>query len=71
MNKAAMRFGVKQPSVSNAIRDLEQELGVCLFERTYRGMRLTRQGEEFLNAAALLTKRFRQLEERYGVASGI
>ncbi|HEX9394696.1 MAG TPA: LysR family transcriptional regulator [Gemmatimonadales bacterium] len=49
--RAAGRLRVAQPSLSRQIRDLEQELGVKLFDRLPRGTRLTRAGEAFLEDA--------------------
>lgn len=46
--KAAARLGITQPSLSHAISQLENELGVPLFERSGRNTSLTRFGEEFL-----------------------
>jgi DNA-binding transcriptional LysR family regulator len=45
---AARRLRVAQPALSKQIRDLETELGVPLFERLPRGVRLTPAGEAFL-----------------------
>src|SRR2546423_15679082 len=45
---AARRLRVAQPALSKQIRDLETELGVTLFERLPRGVRLTPAGEAFL-----------------------
>src|SRR5437764_769116 len=42
---------VAPPALSKQIRDLEAELGVALFERLSRGVRLTRAGEAFLTEA--------------------
>ncbi len=47
INRAAQRLGLSQPSVSNALRALEDELGVILFDRLARGVRPTPQGETF------------------------
>jgi DNA-binding transcriptional LysR family regulator len=46
--RAARRLHVAQPALSKQIRDLEAEVGVVLFERLPRGVRLTRSGEAFL-----------------------
>jgi len=46
--RAAARLRVAQPAVSKQVRDLEVELGVTLFHRLPRGVRLTRAGEAFL-----------------------
>lgn len=49
--KAAEQLCITQPSLSHAIRLLETELGVPLFEKTGRNTMLTRFGEEFLECA--------------------
>src|SRR5205807_1633838 len=45
---AARRVRVAQPALSKQIHDLERELGVALFHRLPRGVRLTRAGGTFL-----------------------
>ncbi|MDZ7829825.1 MAG: LysR family transcriptional regulator [Halofilum sp. (in: g-proteobacteria)] len=47
MTAAARELGSTQPAVSQRIRTLEDQLGVPLFDRTTRRMRLTRDGEAF------------------------
>lgn len=49
--RAAARLGMEQSPLSRAIKDLEQDLGVSLFERTTRSTRLTFPGEVFLRDA--------------------
>jgi LysR family hydrogen peroxide-inducible transcriptional activator len=46
--RAAERSFVSQPSLSAAIKNVEQELGVRLFERSRRGIKLTDIGEEIV-----------------------
>src|SRR5579875_84323 len=46
--RAAARLHVAQPSISTAVRGLEQELGVVLFDRSRNGLSLTAAGEAFL-----------------------
>ena len=46
-SKAAKELYITQPSLSHAIKSLETELGVQLFEREGRRMRLTPFGKEF------------------------
>lgn len=48
---ASERIHVTQPAISRQIHDLEAELGVALFERTARGLRLTEAGRGFLQHA--------------------
>jgi DNA-binding transcriptional LysR family regulator len=46
--RAALRLRVAQPALSKQIRDLETEVGVALFQRLPRGVRLTTAGGAFL-----------------------
>ena len=49
--RAAQQLCIAQPSLSHAIRLLEEELGVPLFEKTGRNTTLTRFGQEFLECS--------------------
>ena len=54
--KAAGLLHVSQPAVTKTIRELEEALGVAMFERDGRGIKITRYGEVFLrHAGAALT----------------
>src|SRR5215468_3023463 len=50
---AERRLHTAQPSLSRQMRDLEEEVGVKLFERNARGIELTQSGQVFLNHARL------------------
>lgn len=45
--KAAEQLYITQPTLSNSIARLEEELGVPLFEKSGRNVRLTKYGKEF------------------------
>lgn len=49
--RAALRLGMAQPPLSRAIRQLEERIGVRLFDRDRRGVRLTLAGEALLREA--------------------
>lgn len=52
INKAAKNLFISQPSLSNALKSLEDELGYMIFERTSTGIRPTANGEVFLRFAS-------------------
>ena len=51
LTRAAERVFSSQPAVSAQIKSLEEQLGVQLFERTPKGMELTKAGEPLLEQA--------------------
>lgn len=55
--RAARRLRVAQPALSKQVRDLETEVGVALFQRLARGVRLTPAGEAFLVEAKIILDR--------------
>lgn len=65
MNEAAKRLFISQPSLSNAIRELEQELRITIFERTNKGITLSKEGVEFLSYARQVVEQAELLENRY------
>ena len=65
MNEAARSLFISQPSLSAAIKELEEEIGVELFRRTNRGISLTPEGEEFIGYARQVAEQYRLIESRY------
>lgn len=55
--RAATRLGMSQPPLSQQMRDLEQEIGVPLFERLAQGVALTEAGRVFLLEARSMIER--------------
>ena len=65
-NKAAEKLYVSQPSLTATIHDLEDELGIEIFNRTGRGVTLTNDGTEFLTSARQLYIDYQSVMEKYG-----
>lgn len=65
MREAATKLYVSQPALSASIRDLEDELGILIFERTNKGISLTEAGREFLVYAKKAVGQYEILEDRY------
>ena len=63
--EAAKKLFITQPSLSNSIRDLEEELGISLFLRTNKGAFLTEEGMVFLEQAEKVLVQMELLENRY------
>ena len=65
MNEAARLLFISQPSLSAAIKDLEEETGVQLFRRTNRGVQVTPDGEEFIGYARQVVEQYQLIESKY------
>ena len=65
ISKAAQNLFISQPSLSNAIKELENEIGIVLFFRTNKGIILTTEGSEFLGYARQVVEQAALLENRY------
>lgn len=67
VGRAARRLHIAQPPLTRRIQQLEQDLGVALFERRHKRLHLTAAGREFLGEARLLisqSDRARRTAER-------
>ena len=65
INEAAKRLFISQPSLSNAIKDLEEEMQIVIFERTNKGISLSKEGAEFLSYARQVIEQTELLESRF------
>ncbi|HEK9073024.1 TPA: LysR family transcriptional regulator [Streptococcus equi subsp. zooepidemicus] len=65
MNEAAKQLFITQPSLSNAVKELEQEMGITIFIRNSKGITLTKDGVEFLSYARQIIEQTALLEDRY------
>jgi LysR family transcriptional regulator, nitrogen assimilation regulatory protein len=54
--KASQALRVAQPSLSTHLKNLEEELGIVLFDRTARGVVATSEGQELIRHARLILK---------------
>ena len=72
VTRAAAKLRVAQPAVSRQIRDLEEELGVALLERTAKAVRLTEAGRVFLKeACAVLVRADEAVAAVRAIAGGV
>lgn len=65
IREASTKLFVSQPALSASIRELEEELGILIFDRTNKGISLTDEGREFLSYAKKAVGQYEVLEERY------
>ncbi len=65
INKAAEALYIAQPNLSRYIRELEADLGITIFKRTYRGIAPTPDGETFLRYARQVLNQIDDIEKLY------
>ena len=66
LSRAAEKLYVTQPSLTNAVQELERELGITVFSRGGRGVSVTNDGAEFLFHARQVLQQMDLLREKYG-----
>ena len=71
ISKAAEVLYISQPSLTSAVKEVENELGILIFNRTRRGVTLTNDGREFLMHARQLYSQYESLKERYSEGQNI
>jgi LysR family transcriptional regulator, benzoate and cis,cis-muconate-responsive activator of ben and cat genes len=69
VSRAALKLHISQPALSRQIRDLEEEIGVLLLERTAKSVSLTQAGRVFLpEARAVLQRADQAIKQAQAVA---
>ena len=71
INEAAKSLFISQPSLTAALKSLEQEVGFDIFTRTNSGITLTVKGEEFLGYAKSVVEQYDILDAKYISKSNI
>ena len=70
ISEAAKRLFVSQPSLTKAIKELEKEMGITIFDRTNKGITVSKEGERFLGYARQVLEQAALLEKQYKSQSG-
>lgn len=65
ITEAARLLFISQPSLSNALKDIEKETGIIIFLRSRTGIALTQDGLEFLGYARQVLQQMQILEDKY------
>ena len=69
ISEAAKRLFVSQPSLTKAIKELEKEMGITIFDRTNKGITVSKEGERFLGYARQVLEQAALLEKEKEQAS--
>lgn len=65
ITEAAKRLFISQPSLTNAIRELEKEMQITIFNRTNKGVSISNEGDVFLSYARQILEQTNLLEEKF------
>lgn len=65
ISEAAKKLFISQPSLTNAIKELEKEMNITIFLRTNKGILISKEGEIFLGYARQVLEQAYLLEEKY------
>lgn len=69
-SKAAKMLFLSQPSLTKAIKELEKEMDIIIFDRTNKGVSVSKEGEVFLGYARQVLEQAALLEEKYKIHAG-
>lgn len=65
ITEAADKLYISQPSLTNAIHELEKEMNIIIFNRTNKGISISKEGEDFLGYARQVLEQAAILEDKY------
>ena len=65
ITEAAKKLFIAQPSLTAAIRELENEYNITIFTRSKKGIEITTEGDEFLGYARQVLEQADLIEEKY------
>ena len=65
ITEAAEKLYISQPSLTNAIHELEKEMNIEIFTRTNKGIIVSKDGEDFLGYARQVLEQAEVLEDKY------
>lgn len=65
ITEAANKLYISQPSLTNAIHELEKEMNLVIFHRTNKGISLSKEGDDFLGYARQVLEHASILEDHY------
>ena len=65
ITEAANKLYISQPSLTNAIHELEKEMNIIIFNRTNKGITLSKEGDDFLGYARQVLEQAAILEDKY------
>lgn len=65
ITEAAKRLFISQPSLTNAIHELEKEMQITIFHRTNKGVSISNEGDIFLSYARQILEQTSLLEEKF------
>ena len=65
ITEAAGKLYISQPSLTNAIHELEKEMNITIFNRTNKGISVSKEGEDFLSYARQILEQAAILEDKY------
>ena len=70
ITEAAEKLYISQPSLTNAIHELEKEMNIQIFNRTNKGISISKEGEDFLGYSRQVLEQVSILEDKYKGSAG-